>query len=101
MSSASEAAGEMKQISQPAAPQLQGKSSSCGTVKEIQLVYTKLMTPDNKVIYVPNNEITASKIVNYTKEDSRRVEVKVTASYDCKTADVKKAINAKCCQCRT
>lgn len=63
-----------------------------GTVNEIQLVYTKLKTADNKVIYVPNNEITSSKIVNYTREDSRRAEIKVTASYECKTEDVKNAI---------
>lgn len=53
-----------------------------GTVREVGLVYTKLGTPDNKVVYVPNGDISGKTIVNYSAEDKRRVEIKVSTSYD-------------------
>ena len=53
-----------------------------GTVREIGLFYTKLMTPDNKMVQMPNSAVVASNIINYNIEGTRRVEVKVTASYD-------------------
>lgn len=64
----------------------------CGTVKEINLMRTILNTGDNKIELVPNGDVASSKITNYSKEDSRRVEIKVTASYDDETEVVKKAI---------
>ena len=63
-----------------------------GTVKEISLFYTKVCTIDNKIISVPNSEMTASKVVNYTAEDLRRVDTVIKASYECATEDVRKAI---------
>ena len=39
-----------------------------GTVKDIGLIYTQLCTLDNKDIYVPNSDLSASKIVNYSRE---------------------------------
>ena len=53
-----------------------------GTVKEIGLAYTKLVTPDNKVISIPNSAVTAAQIVNYSTSPTRRVDFNVTASYD-------------------
>jgi len=64
-----------------------------GTVKEIGLAYTKLATADNKLIYVPNSDISASQIVNYSANDARRIEIKIGASYDDSIEDVKKALN--------
>lgn len=55
-----------------------GKS---GTVQEISMAYTKLATPDNKVISIPNNSVVSGDIVNYTASGTRRVEVKVRAVY--------------------
>lgn len=63
-----------------------------GTVGEIGLFYTQLITPDNKVIYTPNGEISSGKIQNYNANPTRRVELTVSASYDDPTALVKKAI---------
>ncbi len=60
-----------------------------GTVKEVGLVYTKLITPDNKVVHVPNGDISSKTIVNYTAEDKRRIELKFTVSYDAKPETVK------------
>ena len=63
-----------------------------GTVKEVGLVYTKLVTRDNKVIYVPNGEISSKTIINYTANDTRRVDLKFTTSYDAPADTVKKCI---------
>ena len=53
-----------------------------GTVTEIGLTYTKLNTGDNKLVSIPNNAVTAAQIVNYSANDTRRVTVTVSASYD-------------------
>jgi len=59
-----------------------------GTVSEIGLAYTKIVTVDNKVIHCPNSEISAAKIINYTLEKSRRVDISIGASYDAPVKDV-------------
>lgn len=53
-----------------------------GTVKEVGIAYTKLTTGDNKLVFIPNSAVVAAEIVNYTITGTRRVEIKVTASYD-------------------
>ena len=53
-----------------------------GTVKEVGLAYTKLATPDNKLISIPNSAVVAAEIVNYTTTGTRRLDIAVTASYD-------------------
>lgn len=63
-----------------------------GTVHSLGFIYTKVQTTDNKVIYVPNSEISSSKIINYTSEPERRVELFITASYDDTPENVKEAI---------
>ena len=59
-----------------------------GTVTEIGLFYTKLTTVDNKLIQIPNSAIASTNVVNYSAEPTRRVEVKVSASYDAPTERV-------------
>lgn len=53
-----------------------------GTVQSVGLTYTKLATPDNKSVSIPNGAVTSAQIVNYTVLGTRRVEVAVSASYD-------------------
>ena len=53
-----------------------------GTVMEVGLAYTKLCTVDNKVISVPNGQISGEKIINYSTEERRRVDLTFNASYD-------------------
>jgi small conductance mechanosensitive channel len=53
-----------------------------GTVKEVGLVHTKLSTVDNKVISVPNSQISSEKIINYSAMPTRRVDLVFSASYD-------------------
>lgn len=59
-----------------------------GTVTEIGLFYTKLTSPDNKLIQIPNSTIMSANVINYSAEATRRVEVKVSASYDAPTEQV-------------
>lgn len=59
-----------------------------GTVKEINMTYTMLATPDNKLISIPNSAVVAAQIVNYSASETRRVEVVVSASYTMPTQKV-------------
>ncbi len=57
-------------------------AAESGTVAEIGMTYTKLTTPDNKIIYIPNRSVVAADITNYTVTGTRRVDVQISASYD-------------------
>lgn len=46
-----------------------------GTVEDIHIVFTKIRTVDNKVVYVPNGSLAGSTIVNYSEKDLRRVDL--------------------------
>ncbi len=59
-----------------------------GTVTEIQIFYTKLTTPDNKVIVLPNGTLANTSLTNVTHAPCRRNEIKIGISYD---SDIKKA----------
>jgi len=63
-----------------------------GTVTEINMTYTKLTTPDGKLISIPNSAVVAAQIVNYSSEPVRRVDISVSASYDCAVEDVLRAL---------
>ena len=64
-----------------------------GVVDTITLIHTKITTGDNKVIFVPNSEIAGAKIINYSAQTTRRVDIAITASYDNSTSQVKGAIH--------
>jgi small conductance mechanosensitive channel len=59
-----------------------------GVVEEINVFMTQMRTGDNKRILIPNGEITAGSIVNYSANDTRRVDLVIGISYD---DDIKKA----------
>ena len=59
-----------------------------GTVQEIQIFFTKLKTPDNKTIILPNGNLANNSIVNVTTAKNRRCDIVVGISYD---SDIKKA----------
>ena len=63
-----------------------------GTVESIGMTYTTLSTVDNRLVYIPNSTVTGSTVMNYTVSGKRRVDLSVTASYDCKLEDVKEAL---------
>lgn len=59
-----------------------------GTVKEIQIFYTKLATMDNQTVVVPNSILTNNSLTNVTARPERKLDLKVGISYE---ADLKKA----------
>ena len=59
-----------------------------GTVKAIDLLYTKLITLDNKTITIPNGMLANSSVVNVCSEDTRRIDIQIPIGY---TSDIKKA----------
>lgn len=63
-----------------------------GVVSEISVVYTELLTLDNKRITIPNGTLTNSVIENYSSEDLRRVDLTFNTSYDCDVETVKRVI---------
>ena len=58
-----------------------------GTVKEIQLFYTKLTTIDNRTIVIPNGTL-----ANVTDKDERRLDLKIGISYEADLKEAKKII---------
>ena len=66
--------------------------ANSGKVEQVGLAYTTLITADNKVVHVPNSDIAAARIINYNVRGTRRVELKVTASYDAPIQTVKDTI---------
>lgn len=45
-----------------------------GTVKEIQIFHTILVTVDNKTVYIPNGALSSGAVVNFSRQDTRRIE---------------------------
>ena len=56
--------------------------AEAGTVMEIGMSYTKLQTPDNKMISIPNATVVAGDIVNYSVTGTRRLDVSIRAEYE-------------------
>ncbi len=67
-------------------------SGESGTVLEISVVYTVILTADNKRITVPNGTLTNSVIKNYSAEELRRVDMTFSTAYDCDIEKTKKII---------
>ena len=63
-----------------------------GTIAAVDLTYTTFVTPDNRKIFIPNSQLSATKITNYNVLGKRRMDLKFTASYDDPTALVRSAI---------
>lgn len=59
-----------------------------GTVTNIDIFYTKLLTSDNKMIAMPNGTLINSSLTNVTNEEIRRLDITVGISYD---SDLKRA----------
>lgn len=59
-----------------------------GTVAEIMIFYTKLSTPDNRTVVIPNGTLANASLTNVTQQDRRRVDVYVGVSYE---TDIRRA----------
>lgn len=63
-----------------------------GTVEEIKITCTKLQTPDNKVVTIPNSSVTAAVVTNYSTKGTRRLDLVVSAAYGTEVEAVKSAV---------
>ncbi len=59
-----------------------------GTVMEIQIFYTKLTTADNRMIVIPNGDLSNSSMINASAMPTRRIDISVGISYE---ADIRRA----------
>ncbi len=75
-----------------AAGDLVDVGANTGVVKSVGLFYTVLDTLDNRVVSIPNSDVTGSAIVNYSRNPLRRVDMTFCASYDDATEAVRAAI---------
>jgi small conductance mechanosensitive channel len=64
-----------------------------GVVEEIQVFTTTLKTGDNKIIIVPNAKLAGDNIINYSTQETRRVDMTVGVAYDADLSHVKKVLN--------
>ncbi|HHW68485.1 mechanosensitive ion channel family protein [Defluviitalea raffinosedens] len=64
-----------------------------GTVKEIQILYTILLTPDNKKIVIPNGELSNHSVINYSAQDTRRLDLVFGVGYDSDILKAKEILN--------
>lgn len=63
-----------------------------GSVIGMNLTHTRIKTPDNQIISVPNKEISSKTVINYNTNPTRRNPITITASYDSPTELVIKAL---------
>lgn len=59
-----------------------------GTVMEIQIFYTKLATADNRMVVIPNGDLSNSSMINASAMPTRRIDILVGISYE---ADIRRA----------
>lgn len=63
-------------------------NGTLGNVEEISLFHTKLTTPDNRSVILPNASIAQAKIINFTSNPTRRLEWTFSVSYE---SDIRRA----------
>ncbi len=63
-----------------------------GTVEDLGLFTTQVVTPDNRTVIIPNGQVTGGNIVNYSAKGTRRVDLVVGISYEADIARAKAAI---------
>ncbi len=67
-----------------------------GTVEDIKLFYTHVVTPDNRMIYIPNGTLANNVIVNASVKDTRRLDLTFSIAYECDAELARKLILDVC-----
>ena len=73
---------------------IEGNSGKEGTVQAIGIMYTKLLSVDNKAIMIPNGNLSNASITNVTYQEKRRVDLNVGIEYSEDIKKVRKVLNA-------
>lgn len=55
--------------------------STTGQIKSINILYTKMLTSDNKIVLIPNGKVADAKIINYSEMPTRRLDMTFDISY--------------------
>lgn len=63
-----------------------------GTVQSITILYTMISTPENNTAVLPNGQVANNKVLNFTKENNRRIDLSVGIAYDQDIDKAKKVI---------
>lgn len=63
-----------------------------GTVREIQVFYTIIQTPDNQKVIIPNADLSNSSAINYSAYDTRRANLKLAISFDSNVKQAKEVV---------
>lgn len=63
-----------------------------GTVSEIQIFHTILTMADNKVVYIPNGNLSSGVVINYSRKETRRIEWVVGVDYGEDLAKVERVV---------
>ncbi|HBB71172.1 MAG TPA: small-conductance mechanosensitive channel [Ruminococcus sp.] len=63
-----------------------------GNVSSIGILYTKLKTLDGKTVYIPNGKITDAKIINFTADPARRIDLTFNIAYSADFASARRII---------
>jgi small conductance mechanosensitive channel len=66
--------------------------SVSGTVIDIQIFVTQLLTANNQVIFIPNGALSNGTIINYSQKENRRTDLTISISYDTDIKNVKEII---------
>ena len=70
-----------------------------GTVEDIRVICTKLRTPDNKVVYIPNGALSSGGIVNYSEKELRRLDLSFPITNDTDAALAKSLVGRAVLEC--
>ncbi|CZR97009.1 MULTISPECIES: mechanosensitive ion channel family protein [unclassified Clostridioides] len=63
-----------------------------GTVEQIGLFYTQLVTPDNKQILIPNGSVSNDSLTNYSAKNTRRVDLTFSVGYEDDIVQVRRVL---------
>ncbi len=69
-------------------------AGTSGSVCEVGLFYTKLTTPDKKLVQIPNSKVANDNIINYSNSPDRRLEFLIATGYDNDVEKVKAVLTA-------
>ncbi|AZA62271.1 mechanosensitive ion channel family protein [Chryseobacterium indoltheticum] len=68
------------------------KSGESGTVHEIDIFHTRLITPQNQMVIIPNGDVSNNSITNYTHLGTRRTWFNIGVSYNANLNEAKKIL---------
>lgn len=74
-------------------------SGISGTVQDISILYTNVLTPDNKRAMIPNGALSNAVIVNYSSEETRRQDIEIGVSYSSDLEEVRATLLKMAAEC--